>query len=46
MVSDGVVHYVGGAPKDVSRSTVELVRDKSQSAVSLDCVVVESGGLE
>ena len=46
VVSDGVVHYVGGAPKDVSRSTVELVRDKLQSAVSLDCVVVESGGLE
>jgi hypothetical protein len=46
VVSEGIVHYVGGAPKEVSRSTVELVRDKLQSAVSLECVVMESGGLE
>ena len=46
VVSDGVVHYIGGAPSNTSRSTIELVRDKLQSAVSLDCVVVESGGLD
>lgn len=46
VVSEGVVHYIGGAPSDISRSTIELVRDKLQSAVSLDCVVVESDGLK
>ena len=46
VVSEGVVHYIGGAPSDISRSTIELVRDKLQSAVSLDCVVVESDGFK
>lgn len=41
MVEDGVVHYVGGAPEDLSKQIVDLILVKLQSAVTLECTVVQ-----
>ena len=41
MVEDGVVHYVGGAPEELSKLIVDLILVKLQSAVTLECTVVQ-----
>lgn len=41
MVEDGVVHYVGGALEDLSKQIVDLILVKLQSAVTLECTVVQ-----
>lgn len=41
MVEDGVVHYVGGAPEDLSKQIIDLILVKLQSAVTLECTVVQ-----
>ena len=42
MVEDGVVHYVGGAPEELSKQIVDLILVKLQSAVTLECTVVQN----
>lgn len=42
VTADGVVKYVGGAPEHLSDKTILLLKDKLQSAISLECVVLES----
>ena len=42
MVEDGVVHYVGGAPEELSKQIVNLILVKLQSAVTLECTVVQN----
>ena len=41
MVEDGVVHYVGGAPEDLSKQIVDLILVKLQSAVTLECTIIQ-----
>ena len=40
LVTDGFVQYVSGAPNHLSRRSVDMIRDKLQSAVTLHCTVV------
>lgn len=42
MVEDGVVHYVGGAPEELSKQIVDLILVKLQSTVTLECTVVQN----
>lgn len=42
LVEEGVVYYVGGAPEDLSKQIVDLILVKLQSAVTLECTVVQS----
>ena len=42
MVEDGVVHYVGGAPEELSKQIVDLILVKLQYAVTLECTVVQN----
>ncbi len=42
LVEEGVVQYVGGAPEYLSKQIVDLILVKLQSAVTLECTVVQS----
>lgn len=42
LVEEGVVYYVGGAPEYLSKQIVDLILVKLQSAVTLECTVVQS----
>lgn len=44
LVSGGLIQYVSGAPSQLSKRNIDLITDKLQSALTLQCTIV--GDLE
>ena len=40
LIVDGFIQYVSGAPRYLSKKTIDIVTDKLQSALTLHCTVV------